>query len=250
MKIFMFDIDGTLTPHRLPMTSDMLAFFKDFCLENQVYLVTGSDWEKVKEQVPESILSLTMGIYTCSGNAFYGADGRPKHQKSFFPNPHLDAFLESMLEASPYPVKAGGHIESRPGMINFSIVGRDCTQEQREDYANWDSIYQERKMMRDKIISNFTGLDVAIGGQISLDIYPKGWDKSQAYYAIKGRNPKASIVFFGDRLEEGGNDYPVYEAMIKSSHDFRSSSSKTADFAYPVSDYNQTMETLKSFFSE
>lgn len=250
MKIFMFDIDGTLTPHRRPMTEDMVKFFLDFCKNNVVYLLTGSDWDKVQEQVPPEILACVKGTFTCSGNDYRDSKGTLIYEKSFYPNPHLDAFLQGILEASPYPTKTGRHIENRPGMVNFSIVGRDCTHEQREEYARWDNIHQERSMIRDKIMSSFTGLDVAVGGQISVDIYPKGSDKSQAYHIIKEANPQATILFFGDRLRHGGNDYPVYAAMVKSSHNFEGMPSRAPDFAYPVKDYKQTKETLEGFFRE
>ena len=54
-RIFMFDIDGTLTPPRLPMTEEMVEMFEGFCKRNRVILVTGSDMKKVVEQVPEKI---------------------------------------------------------------------------------------------------------------------------------------------------------------------------------------------------
>ena len=51
-RIFMFDIDGTLTPARQQMTEEFTKFFLGFCKDNVVYLVTGSDHSKVLEQVP------------------------------------------------------------------------------------------------------------------------------------------------------------------------------------------------------
>ena len=199
-RIFMFDIDGTLTPHRQPMTENMVTFFSNFCKENKVFLVTGSDWEKVKEQVPIGVLALTQGIYTCSGNAFYSPDGELLREREYQLNPYLEEFLSRLLQSSPYHVKTGRHIENRPGMVNFSIVGRACTLEQREEYCQWDSTHRERRLLRDKIMASFTGLDVALGGQISLDIYPKGWNKSQAYNEVKDNNPDCNIIFYGDRL--------------------------------------------------
>tara|TARA_R110002072_G_scaffold35911_5_gene105765 strand:+ start:980 stop:1714 length:735 start_codon:yes stop_codon:yes gene_type:complete len=242
-RIFMFDIDGTLTPHRQPMTKSMVMFFSNFCKENKVFLVTGSDWEKVKEQVPSEVLALTQGIYTCSGNALYGSDGTLLREREYQMNPHLERLLSSLLESSPYHVKTGRHIENRPGMVNFSIVGRACTLEQREEYSQWDSTYRERRLLRDKIMSSFAGLDVALGGQISLDIYPTGWNKAQAYNEVKDKNPDHSIVFYGDRLEHGGNDYPIYEAMCRSNLAYE----EVADFAYEVKDYQETITALREF---
>ena len=73
-RIFMFDIDGTLTPPRLPMTKEMIEMFTGFCQRNRVILVTGSDMSKIVEQVPEEIRNLVEGIYTCSGNAYTVGD--------------------------------------------------------------------------------------------------------------------------------------------------------------------------------
>ena len=244
-NVFMFDIDGTLTPHRCAMTEDMTPFFEEFCRNNKVYLVTGSDITKVKEQVPRNILRLVEGTYTCSGNALYSKELECVYEKSFYPNPKLDSFLNGILESSPWAKKTGNHIEKRPGMVNFSVVGRACTRKERAEYNEWDEKHAERKMMRDKIITQFPGLDCALGGQISLDIYPKGWDKSQAYNRVKLENPDSSILFYGDRLKQGGNDYPVYEAMIRSSDSGDPSRRIPADFAYSVESYRDTKASLE-----
>ena len=50
----------------------------------------------------------------------------------------------------------------------------------------------------------FPHLEASIGGQISIDIYPKGQNKSQVLDDLEG-----PIMFFGDRCEPGGNDYPI-----------------------------------------
>ena len=136
-RIFMFDIDGTLTPARLPMTEEMVEMFKGFCERNRVILVTGSDMSKVVEQVPEEIRNLTEGIYTCSGNALTIGD-KIIYENEFVPPDGLIRLLEDWLRYSHYPVKTGNHIEHRTGMLNYSTVGRNCTQLEREDYEAWD----------------------------------------------------------------------------------------------------------------
>ena len=56
---FIFDVDGTLTPSRQEIDMDFAVFSTEFCAENDVYLVTGSDREKTIEQVGEEIYSLS-----------------------------------------------------------------------------------------------------------------------------------------------------------------------------------------------
>ena len=58
-------------------------------------------------------------------------------------------------------------------------------------------------------------LDAVIGGQISIDIYPKGNDKSQVLNVIEQERlvPPSEYIFIGDGIENGGNDYPLAELM-------------------------------------
>ena len=66
--IYIFDVDGTLTPSRRAMTSDFENFFSQWAKEKTFFLVSGSDLEKIKEQVPQYILDLSEGVFTCGGN--------------------------------------------------------------------------------------------------------------------------------------------------------------------------------------
>ena len=237
-KIFMFDIDGTLTPARKPMTKSMESIFTGFCERNRVFLVTGSDMSKVKQQVPKHIMDAVEGIYTCSGNV-YTENGAEVYSNEFKAPARLLESLEGWVKYSSYPDKTGRHIEHRPGMINFSVIGRNCTQEQREEYERWDSETGERKILRQKIIHMWPSLECSIGGQISIDIYPKGLNKSQAYSRVKSANPKCAIIFCGDRLMPGGNDYPFFEALRQNQTKCR-----PIDMAIPVKSYLDTERFL------
>ena len=97
--------------------------------------------------------------------------------------------------------------------MNFSVVGRDCTQEQREEYYKWDKEKGERKIIAQAIKEKFPDLDAVIGGQISIDIYPKGNDKSQILEHIRDKNNE--YIFIGDGIENGGNDWPLAKLMNK-----------------------------------
>ena len=123
-RIYIFDIDGTLTPPRLPMTEEMVGLFTDFCKDHKVFLATGSDIVKVEEQVPLAIRQLVKGIFTCSGNKFF-QDERVIYEKEFSPPKELIRLLEDWLKYSSYPVKTGHHLEIRPGVLNFSTERKD-----------------------------------------------------------------------------------------------------------------------------
>jgi len=201
--IYIFDIDGTLTPSRSRIDEDFESFFLNFMEYKKVWLITGSDKAKTIEQVGEEIWMKADRAYQCCGNQVWSKGELLKDNHWELPI-DIRFQLEQFLERSEYPHRFGNHIEERVGLVNFSIVGRNCDQEQRENYFEWDNERDERLKFAKEIKETFPGIDASVGGQISIDIYPLGKDKAQVIDDIEG-----NFTFFGDKLEEGGNDYPV-----------------------------------------
>ena len=84
-------------------------------------------------------------------------------------------------------------------MINFSTVGRSANAVQRKEYFEWDKGKGERLDIVDQLSSKYNDVSFSIGGEISIDIYPKGRDKSQVLSDLVGK-----AIFFGDRCNLGG----------------------------------------------
>tara|TARA_Y100001973_G_scaffold97482_1_gene153597 strand:- start:2829 stop:3548 length:720 start_codon:yes stop_codon:yes gene_type:complete len=210
MNFFLFDIDGTLTPARSSMESSHSLQFLSWMPDKRVYLVSGSDRKKVLQQLPMSISSRCDGVFSSMGNEFYdNKRDRLVYRKKWDVPASLLNDLNNFLLDSEYDTKCGNHIEHRPGMINFSIVGRNAGQKERGRYHDWDSKNKERAAISTYLKSRFKDIDVNIGGQISIDINPKGNDKSLASRWIRENNEGAKIVFFGDKCLKGGNDYGI-----------------------------------------
>ena len=212
MKVFIFDVDGTLTPSRQSMTTFFDSFFFRWANRNLFYLVSGSDLEKMKEQIPEYILELAQGLFCCGGNQLY-VDYGLHYENKFKPPETLLTYLGFQVKLSETPVQASNHREDRGSMLNFSVVGRDCTLEERAKYFEWDNQVEERKKIAKEINDGWPELEAVIGGQISIDIVPKGMDKSQILKHIEQKENADEYIFFGDRTEEGGNDYPLSELL-------------------------------------
>ncbi|MBC8395324.1 MAG: hypothetical protein H8E05_01390, partial [Bacteroidetes bacterium] len=119
--------------------------------------------------------------------------------------------LNQLLLDSEYEERSGNHIEHRPGMINFSVIGRNATPEERIKYFDWDKLNGERERIAEFLRGRYKDLDFNIGGQISIDINPKGKDKSQStkYIREKSHQEEIEFVFFGDKCQKGGNDYDI-----------------------------------------
>ena len=231
-KVYIFDVDGTLTPSRTKMTKTFYKYFKEWAYENDFFLVTGSDLPKTKEQVPRDILERAEGIFCCCGNEYYvpssfhsqpTTDPGPIffekcYSADFHPPKDLIDYLESELEKSSYPKRCGNHIELRKGMLNFSIVGRDCNLKDRKDFYEWDKKFTKRDRVAAEIVKRWPNLDASLGGEISVDIYPKGKDKAQVMKTIRHRFPRAQYIFVADKTYPGGNDYPLAESLRSSKH--------------------------------
>ena len=206
--IYIFDVDGTLTQSRNVIDPKFKTFFQAFIKKNRVWLISGSDRDKTIEQVGFDIWGSVERAYQNSGNQLY-INGELEYQYEFELPLQCEGLLEMFLERSEYPYRYGNHIEKRDGSVNFSVVGRNCNQEQREHYDAWDKKHQERKQFAWEIRERYQNLDAVVGGEISIDIYEKGKDKGQIVKDIKGK-----FKFFGDRLYPGGNDFPIEQQII------------------------------------
>ena len=233
MKKFIFDVDGTLTPSRSPIDPEFRIFMLKFAWENDVYFVTGSDRQKTLEQVGLDLYNSCKRVYNCSGSDVYETDKNVYRDDWELPD-NVERFLQDELDFSQFPIRNGNHIEKRPGGVNFSILGRDKDPfKGREEYINWNKIHNERRFIALRIMDTFPELSVALGGQTGIDIGPKGSDKSQI---LRDFNDDDEIHFFGDRIEEGGNDYSLAKAV-----------EKRCGFAYNVEDYTKTWKLLSKY---
>mgnify|MGYP000153185494 FL=1 len=216
-KAYVFDVDGTLTPSRGKMDFEFNKFFYDFCLLNDVYLCTGSDFPKTVEQVGNIIYSASKRVYNCSGNdAYEGFENVYRTEWNLADEPWK--YLETKLAESNFQQKAGGHFDERPGLLNFSIVGRMCTQQQRKDYVLYDTYHLERENIAKEFNAMFGkehNIMATVAGETGLDITQQGCGKAQI---LKDFTAYEEIIFFGDKTMTGGNDHDIAQALIGSGH--------------------------------
>jgi phosphomannomutase len=214
MTSYLFDIDGTLTLPRQPINPKFEEFFFNWMQGKKVYFVTGSDLTKVYEQLTPRITQGAAGIFCSMANEFY-VDGRLIYANELeLPEKALE-YLKIFFKQSQYSPKKGNNLEYRRGMLNFSIAGRDSSNEEREQYYLYDLKNNERKQVANFINANFDNLEARIGGQISIDIQNKGNNKSLASKWIR-KNIGGKILFFGDKTDRDGNDYDIVKDIVHS----------------------------------
>ena len=224
---FLFDMDGTLTDARQPITEDVIETLKKTSPGIKKYLVTGSDFSKVEEQMgSDNLLSLFERLYTCNGTRVWNCNldmddetgvVEPEliHKVSltdYYSESDINHIVNVLLETAyktHTKIKTGTFVEWRDSQINFSVVGRNCTSAQRENYVKWDKKSGERKKIINQLREQFQGwgLSFRLGGQISIDITREGWDKSYAFNNMK-ESPD-QCIFFGDKICKDGNDFDI-----------------------------------------
>ena len=205
--MYVFDVDGTLTPSRREINNLFKWWFQEN-IQNYCF-VTGSDRDKTIEQVGLDMFVGAKYSFNCNGNDvnFYGAQ---VHTNDWTLPEDARDWLNTKLEQSKFVLRTGNHIEERPGMVNFSIVGRNANIEERAKYVAYDTFENERNTVASSFNTLFPDLSAKVGGETGIDISPKGADKSQI---VKDFNKQDTLWFFGDAIYEGGNDYPLAKVV-------------------------------------
>lgn len=219
MISYLFDIDGTLTEPRQKISPEFEEFFFNWMQDRQVFFVTGSDMDKVKEQLSERIIKASAGIFCSMANEFYIL-GKLIYKNELKISDDLLFWLKHQLNISEYSAKRTNNLEFRSGMLNFSIAGRDSSIEERKAYYEWDMTNGERHRISQYINKTYPEMEACVGGQISIDIQNKGNNKSQASRWLRSNMYDVDIIFFGDKTMAGGNDRAIVEDILINMDDY------------------------------
>lgn len=214
--IALFDVDGTLTIPRGEVTPDMMQFMRSLSEKITVGIVGGSDLPKQEEQLGDGIAKVFPYNFSQNGLVAY-KDGVLQEIQTISKHLGEDNIKRVVNWTLKYladvdiPIKRGTFIEFRSGMMNISPIGRNCSREERNDYEKIDLERGIRKNMVAAMQKEFSELKLtySIGGQISFDVFPTGWDKT---YCLKflPEGDFDEVHFFGDKTFEGGNDYEIF----------------------------------------
>lgn len=127
-------------------------------------------------------------------------------------------------------------------MVNISPIGRNASNEERDTYQKYDLENKIRETMVQELKKAFPdiGLTYSIGGQISFDAFPTGWDKTYCLRHVEAEKKRSGaeyteIHFFGDKAYEGGNDWEIY--------------SDKRTIGHAVKDPDDTIVQLKKLFN-
>jgi phosphomannomutase len=241
--LILFDVDGTLTVPRKKIEKPMEECLRQLSLKKDVEIgfVGGSDLEKQIEQLTEKNFKYFTWMFSQNGlKSFYKQElFYEKSLVEFLGEDKCNFIINNILfclSQLNIPKKRGNFIELRSGLINVSPIGRSCSQAEREEFNELDKKHDYREDLIKNIKKELGDIadefNFSIGGQISFDMFPKGWDKTFALQFVENKYEK--IYFFGDMVHQGGNDYEIF-------HDERV-------IGFKVNDYMETIYIVNDLF--
>ncbi|MFP7696809.1 HAD-IIB family hydrolase [Trueperella sp. LYQ143] len=219
-RLIAFDLDDTLAPSKSPLPSRMAAALTQLLALHDVCVISGGNFEQFTTQLlagltdPGVHLERLHLMPTCGTRYMRYRDGRWNaeyvHDLSEAQRRHAITCLEEeakrlgLWESHPY----GEIIEDRGSQITFSALGQQAPLTAKKA---WDPNGEKKEQLRAAVAQLIPDLEVRSGGSTSVDITLKGVDKA---YGIEKLAHATGIrisqmLFIGDRLDEGGNDYPV-----------------------------------------
>jgi len=221
-KLLAFDLDDTLAVTKSPLSDEMATTLGRVLEEFEVCIISGGRYEQFQTQVidrlhiePHKLNRLHL-MPTCGTRYYryneldgewqlqYAEDLTEEQKKQVIEVLEASAKELGLWEANP----AGDIIEDRGSQITFSALGQKA---KPEDKYAWDPDGTKKASLRDLAAPLLPGLEVRAGGSTSIDVTREGIDKAYGMQKLIDAIDisKDDILFFGDHLQEGGNDYPV-----------------------------------------
>jgi phosphomannomutase len=241
-RMVVADLDGTLAESKLPIDAEMKSILLCLLKQKKMAVIGGGMYSLFQKQLAiplgnDSMLS-NLYLFPTNATAMYSYNGGgwamsyAENLNDIERNSICSAFnmaLDDVGFAKPEKVY-GQQVEDRGTQVTFSALGQEAPIEAKK---LWDPNMTKRKAIKSRLERYIPEFNILIGGMTSIDVMRKGIDKA---YGIKKITEKLScspseMFFLGDKLEEGGNDYPV---------------KRTGVLCIPVSSVEETKRILKS----
>lgn len=228
-KLLAFDLDDTLAVTKSPISDEMVVVLSRLLDHFDVCVISGGKYEQFEKQIIHRLpveghkLARLHLMPTC-GTRYYRYDELEDEWRLQYAEDLTDeqkTRISEVLERTARELgyweenPAGDIIEDRLSQVTYSALGQHATP---EDKYVWDPDGTKKKAIRDKAALELPDLELRAGGTTSIDVTKVGIDKAYGMKKLMDELSiaKEDILFFGDKLEEGGNDYPVKAMGITS----------------------------------
>lgn len=231
-KLIAFDLDGTLAPSKSHFDPRMVDLFNGLLENFQVCVISGGKYDLFRRQFLTQIttdekLLQKLHLMPTSGTRYY------RHENGVWVQKYAEDFtdaqkqeiikaLEEGIQESGYKVDKtyGEIIEDRDSQITLSILGQEIVAELGDAGVRikeeWDPDGKKKLKIRDIVAKKIPDFNVRAAGATSIDVTRPGIDKAYGMQKLMdaAKLKKEDILFMGDKIIPGGNDYAVYEFGI------------------------------------
>lgn len=222
--LIVFDLDGTLAQSKSSVDAEMAGLLTTLLGVVKVAIISGGDFPQFQAQVlahlpPGNVLNGLSILPTC-GTKFYrygGADWEKLYSEDFTPAQKATitgALTKAVAESGFAAAKTWGEtIEDRGSQITYSALGQQAPLDAKKV---WDPDFSKREKIKSLLDPILPGFSVHLGGETSIDVTLPGIDKAYGIGKLRDilQVPIGAMLYVGDALFPGGNDYPAREAGV------------------------------------
>ncbi len=233
-KLIAFDLDGTLAPSKSTLPKRMAELLNQLLESFEVCIISGGKYELFQRQVLTQItdkpaLLKKLHLMPTSGTRYYSFDAsagdwQEEYAEDLTPQQKkkiIQALEEGLVESGHKAEKTYGKtIEDRESQITLSILGQEIVAELGEEGVRikeeWDPDSSKKHHIRKIVAPKIPEFEVRAAGSTSIDVTKPGIDKAygmEKLLVMRGLKNE-DVLFFGDKIVEGGNDYAVYKMGI------------------------------------
>jgi phosphomannomutase len=224
-RLIIFDLDGTLAESKLPLDAEMATLLARLLEFVKVAVISGGAWPQFEKQVlhnlPHDERLKDLSILPTCGTQFYRYDGAWKQlyseDFSVDEKERIVSGLNKAINQSGFRAAEhwGDLIEDRGSQITFSALGQEAPLAEKK---KWDPDFKKRETIKGILKPLIPAFSIQLGGATSIDVTRSGIDKG---YGVRKLQETLGIaidemIFVGDAVFPGGNDYPAKQAGVVS----------------------------------
>ena len=220
-KLIVFDLDGTLAESKAAIDKEMAVRLAALLTVGKVAIISGGDWPQFEKQVlanlPKGKKLQNLSILPTCGTKFYQykSGWKQLYAENFTPaqKEKIIASLNEAVDKSGLKAKKtrGETIEDRGSQVTYSGLGQQAPLDEKK---KWDPDFSKRDKIKKRLEKMIPEFAINLGGATSIDVTKKGIDKKYGIHKLRDvLDIKISeMIFSGDAIFPGGNDYPAKEA--------------------------------------
>ena len=224
-KLIVFDLDGTLAPSKSSLAQETAGLLRDLLAIIRVAVISGGAWTQFEKQLltdlPQGSLLANLSLLPTCGTKFFQFKGKWEElysedltveQKKKI----IDSLNKAAAEAGYHAETVWGKvIEDRGSQVTYSALGQLAPLAEKE---KWDADFTKRKKITAILETLIPEFSIRMGGATSIDVTKPGIDKAYGIGKLRDTLDLSlrEMVYIGDALFPGGNDYPAEEAGVVS----------------------------------